>query len=232
MSQRKEKYLRRTLEQYDGIARDVDHLNNRVPTIARDLEQVRDRQASMARQRTADMTRIYADTLHIERAGTAENPVEFIVINLPDGFRYTGDNLRLAFRTEAKTYARTYFVTDDNAKGTYYRSNDNPEKMATANWTMESSPVMYLEATGSQLLTGTVTDHTGSPLQGVAVTMKHDNVRYAATTDTEGRYSITVAQTALAYQTSFELEGYKTVTREVRFGSGDGPMFSKVCRKR
>lgn len=173
---------------------------------------------------TALMTRIYADTLHIERAGTAENPVEFIVINLPDGFRYTGDNLRLAFRTEAKTYARTYFVTDDNAKGTYYRSNDNPEKMATANWTMESSPVMYLEATGSQLLTGTVTDHTGSPLQGVAVTMKHDNVRYAATTDTEGRYSITVAQTALAYQTSFELEGYKTVTREVRFGSGDGTL--------
>lgn len=170
------------------------------------------------------MTRIYADTLHIERAGTAENPVEFIVIDLPDGFRYTGDNLRLAFRTEAKTYARTYFVTDDNVKGTYYRSDDNPEKMATTNWTMESSPVMYLEATGSQQLTGTVTDHTGSPLQGVAVTMKHDNVRYAATTDADGRYSITVAQTALAYQTSFEMEGYKTVTREVRFGSGDGTL--------
>ena len=48
--------------------------------------------------------------------------------------------------------------------------------------------------------------------------MKHDNVRYAATTDADGCYSITVAQTALAYQTSFEMEGYKTVTREVRFG--------------
>lgn len=69
MSQRKEKYLRRTLEQYDGIARDVDHLNNRVPNIARDLEQVRDRQADMARQRTADMTRIYAD---VDRAFAKE----------------------------------------------------------------------------------------------------------------------------------------------------------------
>lgn len=61
MSQRKEKYLRRTLEQYDGIARDVDHLNNRVPTIARDLEMVKDRQASMDRQRQVDMARIYTD---------------------------------------------------------------------------------------------------------------------------------------------------------------------------
>jgi hypothetical protein len=69
MSQRKEKYLRRTLEQYDGIARDVDHLNNRVPTIARDLEMVKDRQAALARQRTEDMARIYTD---VDRAITQE----------------------------------------------------------------------------------------------------------------------------------------------------------------
>ena len=69
MSQRKEKYLRRTLEQYDGIARDVDHLNNRVPTIARDLEMVKDRQAALARQRAEDMARIYTD---VDRAITQE----------------------------------------------------------------------------------------------------------------------------------------------------------------
>lgn len=69
MSQRKEKYLRRTLEQYDGIARDVDHLNNRVPTIARDLDMVKDRQAALARQRTEDMARIYTD---VDRAFAQE----------------------------------------------------------------------------------------------------------------------------------------------------------------
>lgn len=61
MSQRKEKYLRHTLEQYNGVARDVDRLNNRVPVVVRDLEMVKDRQAHMARQRAADMARIYAD---------------------------------------------------------------------------------------------------------------------------------------------------------------------------
>lgn len=49
MSQRKEKYLRHTLDQYDGIARDVDYLNNRVAVIGRDLDMVRDAQAEMAR---------------------------------------------------------------------------------------------------------------------------------------------------------------------------------------
>lgn len=69
MSQRKEKYLRQTLEQYNGIARDVDYLNNRVPIIARDLEQVRDRQAELAARRTVDMKRIYDD---VDRAFRAE----------------------------------------------------------------------------------------------------------------------------------------------------------------
>jgi len=41
VSQRKEKYLRRTLTQYDGIARDVDYLMNKVEFMDRDMRMMR-----------------------------------------------------------------------------------------------------------------------------------------------------------------------------------------------
>lgn len=49
MSQRKEKYLRSALTQYEGIARDVDYLKNKVATMDRDLNMTRDRQAELGR---------------------------------------------------------------------------------------------------------------------------------------------------------------------------------------
>ena len=49
MSQRKEKYLRSALTQYEGIARDVDYLKNKVATMDRDLNMTRDRQAKLGR---------------------------------------------------------------------------------------------------------------------------------------------------------------------------------------
>lgn len=45
MSQRKEKHLRRTLTQYDGIARDVDYLMNKVEFMDRDMRIMRGRVA-------------------------------------------------------------------------------------------------------------------------------------------------------------------------------------------
>ena len=49
MSQRKEKYLRSALTQYEGIARDVDYLKNKVAVMDRDLNMARDRQAELGR---------------------------------------------------------------------------------------------------------------------------------------------------------------------------------------
>lgn len=60
MSQRKEKYLRHSLEQYNGVARDVGHLMKTVPVMNRDLHQVRDAQAAMDRRAAQDVRAIYA----------------------------------------------------------------------------------------------------------------------------------------------------------------------------
>lgn len=49
MSQRKEKYLRSALTQYEGIARDVDYLKNKVAVMDRDLNMARDCQAELGR---------------------------------------------------------------------------------------------------------------------------------------------------------------------------------------
>ena len=50
MSQRKEKYLRGALEQYEGIARDVDHLMSKTGLMDRRLGQVWERQAATGRE--------------------------------------------------------------------------------------------------------------------------------------------------------------------------------------
>ncbi len=47
MSQRKEKYLRGALTQYEGIARDVDYLKNKVDTMSRELILIKSRQTAM-----------------------------------------------------------------------------------------------------------------------------------------------------------------------------------------
>ena len=49
MSQRKEKYLRSALTQYEGIARDVDDLKSKVAVMDRDLNMARDRLAGLGR---------------------------------------------------------------------------------------------------------------------------------------------------------------------------------------
>lgn len=43
MSQRKEKYLRRALKQYDGIVQDVDQLNMRVPYLDKRMDETEER---------------------------------------------------------------------------------------------------------------------------------------------------------------------------------------------
>lgn len=170
---------------------------------------------------TTQMTRVYNGMLHVAKAGSKDSTAEYIVVDIPDGFRYTGNNIRVAMHVEASTYAKTFFVTDKNVQQTYYRSDDKLVNMATKEWTRNVSPVMYLETTGSQTLSGRVVNHDGDPLPGVSVTLAHDNVRYFATTDSDGSYSMIVAQTALDYDATFELAGYTTEMHPVNLSEGD-----------
>ena len=67
MSQRKEKYLRESLERYDAIEREVAHLSKHFPAVVRDLDQVRMATANQSRLRKMDLAMTEAALKKSER---------------------------------------------------------------------------------------------------------------------------------------------------------------------
>lgn len=179
---------------------------------------------------TTAMTRVYNGVLEVKKDGTKKNPAEVIVVEIPEGFRYTGQNLRLAFHVEATDYTKMAFVTDKMTKNTYRRSDDNVEKLASASWELSESPVMYLEVQSTQQVSGHVTNAKGESLQNVSVELHSGDVLYRATTDAEGQYQMDVAQPLLKYNAIFALEGYQTDTVAVDFLQGDVVLDHQMAR--
>lgn len=170
---------------------------------------------------TTQMTMIYDDSLNVNGNGTAKAPADVISITIPGGFKYTGGNLRLVFHAEAQQYARVYFVNDKNVQQTYRRSDDNVATMEASSWTLNASPVMYLDVKSAQTVSGTVTNGKGEAVSGAQVTIKSGDVIYSATTAEDGTYEVVVAQPSLDYDAIFEADGYVTDTVAVDFSNGD-----------
>ena len=121
---------------------------------------------------TTAMTRVYNGTLEVKKDGTKKNPAEVIVVEIPEGFRYTGKNLRLAFHVEASEYTKMAFVTDKKVRNSFYRGDDNLDKLANASWDQNESPVMYLEVQSTNELSGHVTNGKGVALANVFVQLQ------------------------------------------------------------
>lgn len=179
---------------------------------------------------TTAMQKVYDGVLHVTKNGSKKNPIEQIVIDLPEGFLYTGDNLRLAFHSEADNYAKICFVTDKMTKQTYFRGNDNLDKLPAESWASVETPVMYLEVKSTKEITGQVTNVHGRALENVSVQLHSGDVLYSSTTDAEGRYHMTVAQPLLKYNAVFALDGYQTDTIAVNFLKGDLTLDHQMAR--
>ena len=71
MSQRKEKYYRHMMRQYEGIATDVDRLNNRIEVMQRDLE----RERNGRRENARELRRIHRQVCYVtqnQKKGTQD----------------------------------------------------------------------------------------------------------------------------------------------------------------
>lgn len=179
---------------------------------------------------TTAMTRIYNDTLAIKKDGTKKNPAEVIVVEIPEGFRYTGKNLRLAFHVEASEYTKMAFVTDKKVRNSFYRGDDNLDKLATASWDQNESPVMYLEVQSTNEFSGHVINGKGVALANVSVQLQSGDVVYSSMTNEEGYYQMKVAQPLLKYNAIFKLDTYKTDTVAVDFLRGDVVLDHQMAR--
>lgn len=178
----------------------------------------------------AGMTQIYDGIFDTSQdPGTEEEPVALINITIPDGFVYTGENIRIVAESEGATtddWLRSYFEATDVMGYAQRKSSDRVSGIdgleEDAEWTATALPVVYLGIVPSRSVSGVVTDsETNLPVKGAAVTLRSGEVEYYAVTDVDGSYSVDVIQYSLDYEMTVEAEGYKPAVEAVSFADGD-----------
>lgn len=178
----------------------------------------------------AGMTQIYDGIFDTSQdPGTEEEPVALINITIPDGFVYTGENIRIVAEAEGATtgdWLYSYFEATDVMSYAQRKSSDRVSGIdgleEDAEWTATALPVVYLGIVPSRSVSGVVTDsETNLPVEGAAVTLRSGEVEYYAVTDVDGSYSVDVIQYSLDYEMTVEAEGYKPAVEAVSFADGD-----------
>lgn len=178
----------------------------------------------------AGMTQIYDGIFDTSQdPGTEEEPVALINITIPDGFVYTGENIRIVAEAEGATtgdWLYSYFEATDVMGYAQRKSSDRVSGIdgleEDAEWTATALPVVYLGIVPSRSVSGVVTDsETNDPVEGAAVTLRSGEVEYYAVTDVDGSYSVDVIQYSLDYEMTVEAEGYKPYVEAVSFADGD-----------
>ena len=176
------------------------------------------------------MTQIYDGIFDTSQdPGTEEEPVALINITIPDGFVYTGENIRIVAEAEGATtgdWLYSYFEATDVMGYAQRKSSDRvsgiDELEEGAEWTATALPVVYLGIVPSRSVSGVVTDsETNLPVEGAAVTLRSGEVEYYAVTDVDGSYSVDVIQYSLDYEMTVEADGYKPAVESVSFADGD-----------
>ena len=178
----------------------------------------------------AGMTQIYDGIFDTSQDfGSKNEPAVLINVAIPDGFVYTGENIRIVAESEGASgtdWLYSYFEATDVMGYAQRKSSDRVSGIdgleEDAEWTATALPVVYLGIVPSRSVSGVVTDsETNLPVEGAAVTLRSGEVEYYAVTDVDGSYSVDVIQYSLDYEMTVEAEGYKPSVEAVSFADGD-----------
>lgn len=157
--------------------------------------------------------------------GTKDNTVDMVTFEFAEPLVYeAGKSLRLVTSHEAKDYISdsAYGFEQTNITGQAYRHyNDDPKTFASTSWSKVNLPVMYLTLKVEPTkLSGKVTDGDAAAAGAVVtlVSTDGDNVRYTATTDAEGNYSMNVIQNQRNYDvTVVDANGKEDFAEDCKF---------------
>ena len=178
----------------------------------------------------AGMTQIYDGIFDTSQDfGSKNEPAVLINVAIPDGFVYTGENIRIVAESEGASgtdWLYSYFEATDVMGYAQRKSSDRVSGIdgleEDAEWTATALPVAYFGIVPSKNVSGVVTDaETDAPIEGAEITLKSGEVEYYGTSDAEGAYSIDVVQHSLAYEMEVVAEGYEPATQAVSFDDGD-----------
>lgn len=152
---------------------------------------------------------------------TALEPI--IEITFPDGFIYTGGDIRMLLDASADTWQTTYFELDANVTNQAQQAaSDNPIS-STTNISSIKLPVAHFVLSPYKTLSGTVKSDKGAIVAGARVTLtSDDDVEYYATTDAEGAFTMQVIKFGKDYTLSVHHSDYDAYTHAETISLADG----------
>lgn len=161
------------------------------------------------------LTNVIDETHTWAEKGTQNAPVDQLAVNFAEPLVYeSGKSLKLVVCSympyQGSGYARniSFEKSSDNANCYMAYSDtqataDNDRGNITNSWSKYNRPVLHINyALDPVKVNGTVTDAGNTAVEGAVVTFiseDGDNVRYTATTDASGRYTLNVVQNDRVY---------------------------------
>lgn len=157
-----------------------------------------------------------------EAMGSNSDPVDLITLTFDEPVVYeAGKSLRLVMsHLDAVDYFSDFGFERTGSLSAYYHSNDSKSTFEGNSWNRSQLPVIHLSlVVEPSTVKGQVTD-LGDAVEGAVITLNStdgDNVRYTATTDADGKYSIDVIQNQRSYDVSVEANGKEDFAEECTF---------------
>ncbi|MCQ2243271.1 MAG: carboxypeptidase-like regulatory domain-containing protein [Bacteroidaceae bacterium] len=178
---------------------------------------------------SADFKQVYSATLvqryHGKYNDGSVTYEKFFDLVFDEPFIYEGNNIRIAMRADIQGdgYQQTYFKAIKDVRTSWSKSSDNPTIDGAAvdimDYTWASSaaltPVFTLVVDNASIVTGAVVNKdTQAPIANAEVKLTANDgadIVYTATTDAEGKFSVSVIQASHSFTASVSAEGYKAV---------------------
>lgn len=163
---------------------------------------------------TTKMQLIFDDVIHFAdgiQVGTPTEPATLFTVDIPEGFVYTGENIRIAGRGDVLSSGSTaisYVVDNNENKTTFCRSSEY--SVEDKDWSrVYNTTVLYLTAEYKYNISGTVANKEDkTPVENATVSMVSDDVVYATTTAADGKYSIDILQPSKVYKMTVTADKY------------------------
>lgn len=166
-----------------------------------------------------------------EAMGSNTEPADLITLSFDEPLVYeAGKSLRLVMsHLDAVDYFSDFGFERTGSLSAYYHSNDSKSSFESNSWNRSQLPVIHLSlVVEPSTVKGQVTD-LGDAVAGAVVTLNStdgDNVRYTATTDAEGNYSLDVIQNQRSYDVTVEANGKEDFAEDCVFAGNSTLDFS------
>ena len=170
------------------------------------------------------MTQIMANRVetYTEIKGSADEPVDILTIDMPEGFTYDGGDLRFYFTCEASKFNSGVYFEISSITG--QAKQGRADNQALDQLTLDTNinlPVLYIAVDPKRTISGRVYNIYSQSVAGAKVTLKNGDVEYYGTTDKYGNYSVDVIKYGYDYAMSVTADMYAEWTDSVSFANGN-----------